>query len=190
VRRSRQQTQIYANPRPQMPWRSMTSGGVHSPGACRRLPGCSSACVTSTKSRPCASGTLWWRDGPSSLGSARRASVGPWPPPERPVRSASLLGDARRADHRKRKSFGSTPVAPVANLENHGPSARRSPSRNAGHKRNGLQAQILVGPTGGLQRPTGLVLWLCLRPHLSSPRRKSRRGLTRRPQNFEQTIGA
>jgi hypothetical protein len=36
------------------------------------------------------------------------------------------------------------------------------------HDRNGLRAQILVGPTGGLQRPTGLVLWLCLRPHVSS----------------------
>lgn len=33
-----------------------------------------------------------------------------------------------------------TSVAPVANLENHGPSARGSPSTNAGHKRNFVRA--------------------------------------------------
>ena len=77
VRRSQQQTQIYASPRPRMPRRGMTSGGVHSPAACRRRPGCSSACGASNKVI-----TLRVRDAPLAglaqfLGSARRASVGP-----------------------------------------------------------------------------------------------------------------
>jgi hypothetical protein len=96
VRRSRQQTQIYANPRPQMRWRGMTSGGVHPPGACGRLPGCSSACVASSKSRPCAlrdallAGLAQFpRLSEEGIRRALAADV-------RTVRSASLLGARRR----------------------------------------------------------------------------------------------
>jgi hypothetical protein len=62
----------------------------------------------------------------------------------RTVRSASLLGDAREVDHHERELFGLMSVASVANVENHGPSARGSRRRgNAGHKRKGRSVAVM-----------------------------------------------
>lgn len=48
-------------------------------GGCKRRPGCCSASAASSESRPCAYGTLCWRDWPGYRGSAKRPSVGASP---------------------------------------------------------------------------------------------------------------
>ena len=63
--------------------RMASRAGCHlegSPGGCKRRPGCCSASAASSDSRPCAYGTLCWRDWPGYRGSAKRPSVGASPP--------------------------------------------------------------------------------------------------------------
>jgi|SoimicmetaTmtHPB_FD_contig_111_6153_length_3004_multi_3_in_0_out_0_2 hypothetical protein len=132
-----------------MTWRGMTSGGVHSPGACRRRPGVlQRLCGIGQSHRPARKGRP--AGGISPVPSAQRGGHPSGPGADvRTVRSASLVGEVRCVDHRKRKSLGRHRSLHWPTSITTGSSAPGSPSRSSGHKRGRRTSNQALRAPGG-----------------------------------------